>query len=187
MENLTFPIQTERLILRPLQLTDLDDLFSYYSREIVTRFLYIDPKNREEMKEALQVKVDHTFLHEKGDKFTLAVVVPDEERVIGEVSLFLKKPEHNGAEIGYVFNPDFHGQGYASEAVAMMLKIGFEHYKFHRIFARCDGRNRASYKVMERMGMRREGHFLQNEFIKGEWTDELEYAMLRDEWLTLQK
>ena len=182
METLTFPIKTERLFLRPLQLTDLDDLFTYYSREIVTRFLYIDPKTKKEMEEALQTKVNHTFLQEKGDKFTLAVVLSDENRVIGEVSLFLQAPEHNSAEIGYVFNPEYKGHGYASEAAAMMLKIGFEHYKFHRIFARCDARNIASYKVMEHLGMRREAHLIKNEFIKGEWTDELEYAILQEEW-----
>jgi RimJ/RimL family protein N-acetyltransferase len=185
MQNINYPIKTDRLLLRPLRMTDLDDLFAYYSMEIVTRFLYIEPKNKEEMKEALEVKINHTSLKAKGDKLTLAVVLPAEDRVIGEVSLFLKKPEHNTAEIGYVFNPDYQGHGYATEAAAMLLKIGFEHFRFHRIFARCDGRNTASYKLMERIGMRREGHFLQNEFVKGEWTDELEYAILRDEWLTL--
>ena len=183
MKKLEYPIKTERLILRPLQMSDLHDLLLYYSMEIVTRFLYIEPKNIEEMEDSLQSKIRHTSLQEKGDKLTLAVVLPEENRVIGEVSLFLKKPEHNTAEIGYVFNPDYHGHGYASEAAGMMLKIGFQHYNFHRIFARCDARNIASYKVMERLGMRREAHLIQNEFVKGEWTDELEYAILKDEWL----
>lgn len=177
-----YPIRTERLILRPLLLTDLEELFSYYAQEEVVRYLYMEPKSKAEVHEALQLKINQTNLVEKGDKFTLAVLLTSESKVIGEVHLFLKTPEHKTAEIGYVFNPDYKGHGYASEAAAMMLKIGFEHYNFHRIFARCDARNVASYKVMERLGMRREAHLIQNEFVKGEWTDELEYAILREEW-----
>jgi RimJ/RimL family protein N-acetyltransferase len=183
MKKLEFPIKTERLQLRPLQISDQHDLLTYYSMEIVSRYLYIEPKNIDKVKEYLQVRIKHTSLQEKGDKLTLAAILPNENRVIGEVSLLLKKPEHHAAEIGYVFNPHYQGHGYASEAAGMMLKIGFEHYNFHRICARCDARNIASYKVMERLGMRREAHHIQNEFINGEWTDELEYAILKDEWL----
>jgi RimJ/RimL family protein N-acetyltransferase len=63
-----------------------------------------------------------------------------------------------------------------------MLRLGFEGLGLHRIVGRCDARNRASAKVMERLGMRREAYFRQNEIVRGEWTDELVYAMLADEW-----
>ena len=70
----------------------------------------------------------------------------------------------------------------ATEAAAALLRLGFEGLGLHRIIGRCDGRNRGSAMVMERNGMRREAHLIENEFVKGEWTDELIYANLRREW-----
>jgi RimJ/RimL family protein N-acetyltransferase len=64
----------------------------------------------------------------------------------------------------------------------MLLRLGFEGLGLHRIVARCDARNTASARVMERNGMRREAHLLQNQFLKGEWIDELIYAILRGDW-----
>ena len=182
MEKLKFPIKTERLILRPLQLSDLDDFYTYYSREDVSRYLYSNPMNKEEVETALRKKTNKIDLREKGDRLALAVVLTDENKVIGDISLMFNTPEHQGAEIGYIFNPQYQGHGYAGEAAKILLKIGFEYYHFHRIIARCDARNIASYKVMERLGMRREAHLIENEFVKGEWTDELVYAILQKEW-----
>jgi len=67
-----------------------------------------------------------------------------------------------------------------------LLRLGLEGLGLHRIVARCDARNTASARVMERIGMRREAHFVRNEFLKGEWTDELIYAILRSEWAARQ-
>jgi RimJ/RimL family protein N-acetyltransferase len=182
MKKLEFPIKTERLRLRTLELSDLDDLYAYYSREDVSLYLYSKALSKEEVENALKKKTTNIHLQEKGDKLALAVVLSKENKVIGDISLMFTKPEHKGAEIGYIFNPQYQGHGYAIEAAKILLQIGFGYYQFHRIIARCDARNVASYKVMERLGMRREGHFIQNEFVKGEWTDELEYAILREEW-----
>jgi RimJ/RimL family protein N-acetyltransferase len=63
-----------------------------------------------------------------------------------------------------------------------VLRLGFEDLGLHRIFGRIDGRNTASARVLERLGMRREAHFIQNEIVKGEWTDEVVYALTEDEW-----
>jgi len=79
-------------------------------------------------------------------------------------------------------HPDHRGHGYATEAAAAMLGLGFEGLGLHRIVGRLDARNDASARVLERLGMRREAHFVENEFVKGEWCDELVYAMLASEW-----
>jgi RimJ/RimL family protein N-acetyltransferase len=71
-----------------------------------------------------------------------------------------------------------HGRGLVREAAVVMLRLGFRELGLHRIIGRCDGRNTASARLMERLGMRREAHFRQNEIVKGEWTDEYVYAML---------
>jgi RimJ/RimL family protein N-acetyltransferase len=90
--------------------------------------------------------------------------------------------EHRQGEIGYVFHPDHGGSGYATEAAEVMLRLGFDQLGLHRVIGRLDGRNTASARVLQRLGMRREAHFTQNEFYKGEWADEVVYAMLEDEW-----
>jgi RimJ/RimL family protein N-acetyltransferase len=111
-----------------------------------------------------------------------ARIVPESGRVIGEISLRVERPEHRQGEIGFVFHPDFHGHGFATEAAAELLRIGFDIEKLHRIIATCDARNAASARVMERLGMRREAHFVHNEIFKGEWGDEFVYAIIEDEW-----
>ncbi len=185
--SLTYPIATERLFLRPYQMTDLDDMHAFYSREDVARYLYTDAQNRETCHKTLQQKIAQNHLSEEKDKLVLAVELRNENKVIGEVLLIWKSKQHRTAEIGYIFHPEHQGLGYASEAATALLKLGFETFNFHRIFARCDARNTGSFQLMERLGMRREAHLIQNEFIKGEWTDELEYAILREEWERKQK
>lgn len=178
----TYPIETDRLYLRPFDEGDLDDVYEYTSRPDVTRYLPWDVRNRQQTREVLSQKVKRTTLKELNDIYNLAVVLEETGKLIGDLTLFLRSIEFRQGEVGYVFNPDYHGQGYATEAVQVMLKLGFETFNFHRIYARCDPRNIGSWKLMERLGMRREAHFIHNEIFKGEWGDELIYAILEDEW-----
>jgi RimJ/RimL family protein N-acetyltransferase len=88
-------------------------------------------------------------------------------------------------EIGWVIHPDYQRRGYASEAAAALLRYGFEEMALHRIIATCQPENPASYGVMEKIGMRREGHFRQCIHRGGDlWWDEYFYALLADEWYT---
>ena len=100
------------------------------------------------------------------------------------MGLVILRPTEDGEamEVGYWVREAYWGQGYATEASKMMLSLGFDEFGLHRIFGRCDARNEASAKLMERLGMRREAHFVHNEIFKGEWGDELVYAILEDEW-----
>jgi RimJ/RimL family protein N-acetyltransferase len=177
-----YPIETERLSLRPLVYEDFDDAHAYYSRPDVARYLYWQARDREESLEVLARYAGLTELEEEGDGLVLGVVPREVGRVVGQVNLQWRSREHRQGEIGFVFHPDHHGRGYAGEAAREMLRIGFEDLLLHRISGRCDARNLASARLMERLGMRREAHLVENELIKGEWTDELVYAMLEQEW-----
>ena len=184
MARSDFPITTERLSLRPCVAGDLDALYDIQSRPEVTRYLMYDTRNRDQVREILEQRI-HADGTER-DAVDLAVVLPDSGRLIGDVVLFLRNPEHRQGEIGYLFHPDYGGRGYATEAARALLRLGFEDYRLHRIVGRIDARNTASARVLERIGMRREAHFVQNEIVKGEWTDEVVYAMLEDEWRSQQ-
>jgi RimJ/RimL family protein N-acetyltransferase len=177
-----FPIDTARLRLRPFEPRDLEDVHAYHSRPDVARYLYWQPRDRAESRDALLRKTRQGVLTDEGNALVLAVEEPAVGRVVGEVLLEWRSRRHRQGEVGFVFNPDFSGRGYATEAAAVMLRLGFAGLGLHRIVGRCDARNAASARVLERLGMRREAHFRHNELFKGEWGDELVYALLDEEW-----
>lgn len=176
------PIRTDRLLLRQYRLADLDQLYDLQSRPDVTRYLPYGVRNRAEVAQVLDKKIAAAVLHSAGGQLTLAVELPGSGQLIGDVILFWHSQEQRQGEVGYVFHPDHAGHGYATEAARVMLRLGFTDLRLHRITGRIDARNTASARVLGRLGMRREAHFRENEFIKGEWTDEVVYAMLEDEW-----
>jgi RimJ/RimL family protein N-acetyltransferase len=90
------------------------------------------------------------------------------------------------AEVGWIFDPDYQGQGYATEAANAMLDLAFGPGDMHRVAARCDVRNEASWRLMERLGMRREAHFREHGLFKGRWDEEFIYALLASEWRALR-
>ncbi len=177
-----YPIRTERLILRPFAESDLEDLHAFQSLPEVARYLYWEPRDREQVRQALLSMVRGWRLVAEGDVLALAVVLPPADTVIGDVILKWSSVQHRQGEIGYVFHPGYGGRGFATEAAAAMLALGFDRLRLHRIVGRIDGRNTASARVLERLGMRREAHFIQNEIVKGQWTDEVVYALTEDEW-----
>lgn len=177
-----YPIRTARLILRPFTPEDFDAVYELQSRPDVTRYLPFDTRDRVEARKSLEMKIGSAVLDTEGGALSLAVLLPQTGTVIGDVLLFWRSREHRQGEIGYVFHPDYGGKGYATEAAEEMLRLGFQGLGLHRMFGRIDARNTASARVLERLGMRREAHFVQNEFAKGEWSDEVVYALLEEEW-----
>lgn len=182
MKKITYPILTKRLKLRPLMMSDLDDIYEYHRQPEVVRYMYWEPKTRPETRAKLEQNMTQMQFTGEGSSLVLAVELPDIEKVIGEMTLFWRSEKHQQGEIGFVFNPAYHGRGYATEAAAAILSLGFDYLDLHRIYGRCDARNVSSYRLMERLGMRREAHFIHNEIFKGEWGDEMIYAILQDEW-----
>ena len=177
-----YPIITERLRLRAFRSDDLDALNSFQSRADVARYLYWGPRSRAESAAALAKRVHSAELQKEGQFIAVAVELTETGQLIGDLNLDYLSSEHRSGEIGFIFHPDFHGQGYAAEAATEMLRLGFEDLGLHRIIGRCDGRNTASASLMERLGMRKEAHLRENEMVKGEWADELVFAILEDEW-----
>jgi RimJ/RimL family protein N-acetyltransferase len=176
------PLQTARLTLRPFTDADLDDLYAYQSLPEVATYVYWDARTREQSAASLATKTAQTSLAAEGDTLALAAVSHEHRRVVGEVTLSWASAEHHQGEIGFVFNPRFQGRGFATEAALATLRLGFAGAGFHRIYGRCDALNTASARLMERLGMRREAHFVENEIFKGRWGDEFVYAMLESEW-----
>ncbi|MDB1086166.1 GNAT family N-acetyltransferase [Streptomyces sp. ACA25] len=180
MIEISEPIKTSRLTLRPFTERDEDDMLEFEAQPDVARYLFNEPRTREDNAQELATRQQQTALRKEGDTLLLAVDL--DGKAIGYVLLIWLSEQNKQGEFGYVMHPGFHGRGYATEASVEMLRLGFEQLGLHRIIGRCDPRNDASYRLMERVGMRREAHFVESEIFKGEWGGEFVYAMLKGEW-----
>jgi RimJ/RimL family protein N-acetyltransferase len=179
--QLSLPIETSRLRLRAFVPADLDALHALRSREEIHRWLYSEPFTEEESREELERRIASARdAPETGVGLAVELVATGE--LLGDVTLTLGSPEHRQAEIGFVFHPDHHGRGYATEAAEAMVALAFSTYGRHRVYGRLEARNTASARVLEKLGMRREAHLVENEWVKGEWQSELVYALLAREW-----
>ena len=177
-----YPIATERLLLRPFAPGDLDALVAIHGDPDVVRYVPWDVRDRAELRDVLREKEQRTVLAEVGDGLNLAAVTADGGDLVADVSLIWRSDEHRLGEVGYLLHPAFTGRGYATEAARALLRVGFEAFGLHRIIGRIHARNTGSARVLERLGMRREAHLVENEWLKGEWADEVVYAMLEREW-----
>jgi RimJ/RimL family protein N-acetyltransferase len=178
-----YPIETGRLLLRPILISDVEDIYVYQSDPDVCRYVSYQPRTRERIAELITSGTWASQVENEGDALCLAV-----ERagvVIGEVMLFYRSIEQRRGEIGWVFNPAYHGHGYATEAARVIFRLGFDGLGLRRIYARIDARNTASAAMAVRLGMRQEAHFVEGELFKGEWADELNFALLDREWPAL--
>lgn len=179
-----YPIETERLLLRPIDPEgDLDAMHAYLSREDVCAYIPPPPRDREQLAEALaQPGRTRSVLTEEGQVLALAVVLRETGRLVGDTVLFWHSAEHAHGEIGYVLNPDFHGSGYATEAAAALLRLAFDGLGLRRVTARIDQENPASARVLTKLGMRQEAVLVENEWFKGRWSTEVDFAILAREW-----
>ena len=177
-----FPLGTDRLVLRPFTAGDVDDVWDYQRRPEVARHMLWAAREREQTRLVVEEMAGEVALRKARDCLSMAVFWPEIGRVVGQVELVWLSEEHHQGEVGYVFNPDHHGKGLATEAVREVLRLGFEELGLHRVIGRCSAHNTASARLLERLGMRREAHFLHSALVKGEWREEMIYAILADEW-----
>jgi RimJ/RimL family protein N-acetyltransferase len=180
--ELTYPLRTPRLDLRPYESSDLDHLRAMYAREDVVRYLYWEPMGEDELMASLEKKVGRREWTGEGTGFNLLGVLRETGDVVGDVALWLVSEEHRTGEVGFVLKPEFQGRGLATEMAVEMLRLGFQQLGLHRIVGQLDARNTGSARVLERLGMRLEAHLVENEWVKGEWTSGLGYAILAEEW-----
>lgn len=165
---------TGRLTIRPFKRKDLQDVFSIYDNDDTCKYLLHDKWTHENMQEAFSKKLENSVLT-KETPLNLAVV--SGAKVVGDLSVWFTEMKDT-VEIGYSFSKEASGKGYATEAVSGLVKKLFAEFNVHRIQANLDARNEASQKLCERIGMRKEAHFVQDFWNKGKWTDSIVYGML---------
>lgn len=175
-------IKTERLILRPFERSDLEEVLSYYSLPDVQRYLDWRARDKTEAKAAFDSMRKQTRLTRPGEVLTLAIVRKSDGKVMGHVSLRYTDATAAQGEIRFALGPAFRRKGYGSEAVKAAVNLAFDDYKLHRVFARTDGKNEASARLLKGIGMRLEAHYREHALFQGEWDEELHFAILDREW-----
>jgi RimJ/RimL family protein N-acetyltransferase/catechol 2,3-dioxygenase-like lactoylglutathione lyase family enzyme len=170
-------LKTERLVLRPIRMSDAHALFPLFSDPDTMQHWSHAPLTRIE---EMQTRVAHNLPPQSKSGFSFAIT-KDGERALGWINFY--NENHGIAGLGYILAPNERGQGLVSEAVEAMLAHGFKTLKLHRVYLDIDPQNTRSIAVAERAGFRREGTFRQAFFRDGEYLDSIFYAMLYEEWL----
>ncbi|MET4559019.1 ribosomal-protein-alanine N-acetyltransferase [Lysinibacillus parviboronicapiens] len=166
-------IKSPRLVIREFEPDDWQAVYAYTSDMNVMKYI---PEGVFSEKDA------KNFVSENMEEAkNFPVILVEENILIGHMVFHQYFGEHT-YEIGWVFNPDYYNKGYASEAAQALLNYGFKDMQLHRIIATCQPQNIASYKVMEKIGMRKEGYFKKCIPHGDEWWDEYYYAVLAQEW-----
>ena len=176
-------METERLYIRKFHPDDWQDLYDYLSQEEVVKYEPYEIFSEEACK---QEAVNRS----ENDDFW-AVCLKETDKLIGNI--YLAKGEFDIWELGYVFNSRYHGKGYATEAATFLLDYVFNCRNARRAVAMCNPLNKPSWKLLERLGLRREGHLIQNIYFKTDklgtpiWSDTYEYAILATEWNNINR
>jgi len=171
-------METKRLLIRRFTPDDWPDLFEYLSRDAVVKYEPYDVFTEEASKQEA--------VRRAGDNNFWAVCLKDNGKLIG--NQYLSKQEFDTWEFGYVFNTDYQGMGYATESAQAIVDDAFRNHDARRIIAKCNPLNTRSWKLLERLGMRREGHMLQTVYFKRDkdgcpiWHDTYAYGILATEW-----
>lgn len=172
-------IETERLLIRPFNIDDGDDLFEYLSLPETYKY---EPGEPVDLNTAEKLARDRS----QGNIF-FAVVLKKNRKMIGHLYFqHIHPKQYLTWELGFIFNPGYHNKGYATESSKALIEYAFRNFKTRRVVANCNVENPASWKVLEKIGMRREGYFLKKGFFKKDvndnpiWFDSYQYAILKD-------
>ncbi|TVP91963.1 GNAT family N-acetyltransferase [Alkalibacterium sp.] len=169
-------LETERLILRPVTLKDAEDMFEYASDEETTYYVF----DRHESLQKTEEAIVNYFISEPFGKY--GIELKETGKMIGTIDLRVKSQDKR-AVMGYTLNKQYHGKGYMTEAGERLLSFGFDTLKLSCISALHDERNAVSGKVMERLGMTKEGTLRHvAKWKQGEWFNDVYYSILKMEY-----
>ena len=179
--SLGVALPTLRLTLRDLRDSDLERVHAYASDLEVVRYLDWGPNSVDDTRSFLALAQAAREASPR-TAYHLALALRTDDQVIGGGRIEIRDAASGSGDLGYVLDRAHWGDGYATEAGRALLAFGFERLGLHRIWARCDVRNAASARVLEKLGMRREGLLRHDVRRKGEWHDSYLYAILEPDW-----
>ena len=174
-------IETKRLLIRPIQITDAEAVFGYRSDSITNKYQGWIPKTIDDVSNFIINRVSPT-INEQGTWFQFVIILKESGELIGDAGLHFYDTENSQAEVGCTINKNYQQQGIATEAMTEILGLLFNGLHKHRVTASIDPRNTNSIKLVEKLGFRQEAHFRESILIDGVWVDDLIYGLLESEW-----
>lgn len=177
-------IETNRLWIRHLAVSDLRDFHLYRSNPEVTKYQGFDVFTLEEAKAFIEEHAEKKF-GVPGEWVQYGIENKATGRLIGDCAIKLDKNDTRLGEIGITISPYEQRKGFAKETLLAILNFLFSRDGFHRVTETVDAENIASIQLLESVGFRQEGHFVENIFFKGKWGSEYQYALLKSEWLRM--
>ena len=175
-------IESERLRIRGFNDSDLAPFMAYRNDPKVARYQSWDSCDEQQARAFIR-EMESAQPGVPGEWFQFAIESKQTGELIGDCGLRVDEAEPYRAEIGFTLSREYQCRGFASEAVSALLDYAFDTLGLHRVVAIVDCRNAPSVALLERLDLRREGHFVENVWFKGGWADEYLYAVLKDEWL----
>ena len=176
------PIETQRLILRKFKKADLHAFVAYRKHPDVARLQTWDESYSLKEAKAFLDYQDKTQPDQPDTWLQLALEHKQTGELLGDIAVHTLE-DIRQVEIGYTLAPENWGNGYMTEALEKMLEVFFGEMHKHRLTATTDPRNASSISLLKRLGFRQEAHFVKSMWFKGEWVDDVVFALLRDEWL----
>ncbi|MBT3319553.1 MAG: GNAT family N-acetyltransferase [Clostridia bacterium] len=173
-------IRTEKLTLRPFVMDDIETVHSYISDGENAKYLLFATDSRDDTKAFIEKAIED-YSEVPLRNYNYAIELNENSKHIGGCSIMIDA-DGSEAEVGWVIRKEYWGRGLGTLIAQMLIKHGFEQLGLRRIYAACDSENVGSYRVMEKNGMRREGYFVKSRLSRGQYKDELYYAILREEW-----
>jgi len=173
-------LATKRLIIRPISLADKNEVFEYRSDSETNKYQGWIPTTVSDV-ETFIGKLSKK-INEPGTWFQFAIVEKETNKIIGDLGIHFFDNENRQVEIGITVHRDFQNKGYAKEAVIRVIDCLFKELNKHRITASIDPDNENSIRLVERIGFRKEGHFVESLLINGKWVDDLIYALIEKDW-----
>ncbi len=175
--------KTERLIIRPISMDDKKTIYVYRADPETSKYLSLVPNSEEDIEEFIEKS--SSVLNVPGTWFQFVIIEKLNNQVIGDIGIhFLETdPENKQVEIGYTLDSKYRGKGYAIEALTVIINYLINSLSKRRITASIDPINQASIKLIERLGFRKEAHFIESLFFHGKWVDDVVYAILAKEWI----
>lgn len=173
---------TERLVVRTVSVEDADAMYQYRSDPDTSQYLTTIPRSADDIAE--MISKSSVVMDVPGSWYQFVLVESTNNTLIGDIGVhFLETdPENTQVEIGYTLDKMYRGKGYATEALRVIIDYLFNTLKKRRIIASIDPSNSASIRLVERLGFRKEAHFVESLFFHGKWVDDLIYAILAKEW-----
>lgn len=173
-------ITGNRIRLRPIAAEDAQAVFAYRSDAETNKYQGWIPKSLEEVDVFIQKNPD-TF-NQPESWFQLVIMDTALHQIVGDIGVHFFGEEHLQVELGCTLHKDFQGKGYATEALRTLISYLFNELNKHRITTSIDPENHNSIQLVERIGFRKEAHFVKSLFLNGSWVDDIVYSLLQEEW-----